>query len=324
MQSPFAGKQPLGVVYNTTMSRPDAALTLALLYGFTGKREARIGSVCVNGAGLGAAMFCDVVSRFYTLGPARNANQVLPTGLALDDPLPADPPMVKAAIDRTNEKGERQYVRGINKVTDTSLAEAVLRNGVIFNAEAVVILSAPATYLAKTFDLQGTKDLYKQRVRMLVIVDAGMPTQDVPAMRRVLAEWPGPIVFCGHEVGRALPYPAASIEKDFAWAPANPIVDAYRAYKPMPYDAPSWDLAATLYAVHPDHGFFGTDTGAIEVADDGRITFTASASGKHKALIVDPAQKDKIIRTYVEVASAKPVEPKRFRPPDKVAADKAK
>ena len=58
----FNGKQPLGVVYNTSMSRPDAALALALLYGFTGKREARIGSVCVNGSGLGAAIFCDVVS----------------------------------------------------------------------------------------------------------------------------------------------------------------------------------------------------------------------------------------------------------------------
>src|SRR6266404_2464031 len=96
----FNGKQPLGVVYNTSMNRPDAALALALLYGFTGKRDARIGSVCVNGSGLGAAIFCDLVAQFYTPGPPRNANSVLPTGLAADTPLPPDPPMVMAAVDR--------------------------------------------------------------------------------------------------------------------------------------------------------------------------------------------------------------------------------
>ncbi|MDQ1473802.1 MAG: hypothetical protein QOJ99_5282 [Bryobacterales bacterium] len=313
----FNGKQPLGVVYNTTMNRPDAALTLALLYGLTGKREARIGSICVNGSGLGAAVFCDVVSRFYTPGPLRNANQTLPPGLALQVPLPPDPPMVKPAIERKNDKGEVQYPRSLSKITDTSLAEAVIRNGVIFNAEAVLILSAPATYLAKTFDLQGTKEIYKQRVRMLVVVEAGEGgvRQDVPALRRVLAEWPGPIVYCGKEIGEALPFPAASIERDFGWAPTNPVTDAYRAYKAMPYDAPSWDLAATLYAVHPDQGFFDTEQGTIQVADDGALKF-AAGSGNHKALRVDPDKRDKVIQTLVELASAKPVvPPQRVRPP---------
>jgi len=313
----FNGKQPLGVVYNTTMSRPDAALTLALLYGFTGKREARIGSVCVNGSGLGAAIFCDIVARFYMPGPLRNANQTLPTGLALESPLPADPAMVKPAIERKNDKGELQYARTLSKVTDTSLAEAVIRNGVIFNAEAVMVLSAPATYLAKTLDLQGTKEIYKQRLKMLVVVDTGEGgiRQDVPAIRRVIAEWPGPLVYCGKDIGEALPFPAASIDKDFAWAPANPVTDAYRAYKPMPYDAPAWDMAATLYAVHPDQGFFGTDRGTLQVGDDGSLKFSVGP-GSHKALRVDAEQRDKVMQTLIELASAKPVVPQqRNRPP---------
>src|SRR3954453_23388602 len=97
-QNPFGGPQPIGVVYNTSMSRPDAALALAELYGFQGRREARIGSVCVTGAGFNAAVFCDIVSRFYTLGPPRNGNQLLPVGLAAIDSLPPDPPMVRAAV----------------------------------------------------------------------------------------------------------------------------------------------------------------------------------------------------------------------------------
>ena len=83
----FEPKAPQGVVYITSMSRPDAALALAMLYEFQGKRESRMGSVCVNGSGLGSAIFCDIVYHFYALGPARNANDVLPTGLGSDGPM---------------------------------------------------------------------------------------------------------------------------------------------------------------------------------------------------------------------------------------------
>ncbi len=298
----FQGKQPLGIVYNTSMSRPDAALALAMLYGFSAKREARVGSVCVTGSGLNAAIFCDVVGRFYTPGPLRNANQSLPPGLAADDPLPPDPPMVKPAVDHA------EYVRSLRKISDTSLAEAVLRNGVIFNAEAAIVLSAPAACLAKTLDLQGAKDIFKERVKMLVIVDSGAP-QDVRPMRRILAEWPSPVVFCSREVGEALPVPAASIEKDFAWAPSNPVVDAYRAYRPMPYDAPSWDMAAMLYAVHPDKGFFETKTGTLQVKDDGSMGFTAADKGPHRSLALDPAARDKTLAMLLEIAATKPPTP---------------
>ena len=181
MQNPFGGKQPLGVIYNTSMSRPDAALALALLYGFSGKRESRIGSVCVSGAGMDAAMFCDIVAQFYTPGPPRNANQVLPTGLAAEGAA-IETPWVRPALDRKKADGTPQYARTIKRISDTSAAEPVLRNGVIFNAEAVMILSAPATCLARTLDLLGVKEIYEKRIKMLVVVDAG-GRQDVPSMR---------------------------------------------------------------------------------------------------------------------------------------------
>jgi hypothetical protein len=316
-QNPFGGKQPIGVIYNTSMSRPDAALALAELYGFEGRRESRMGSICVVGAGLQAAIFCDMVMYIYHLGTPRNANQVLPVGLAAVDPLPSDPPMVKAAVERTDENGAPRYAHTIHKLSDTSLAEAVLRNGVIFNAEAVVVLSAPATYLAKSLDLEGVADIYKERVRRLVIVDAGGPQQDVPAFRRIVAEWPGPVFYCGKEVGEALPFPGAAIEKDFAWAPAHPVVDAYRAYRPMPYDSPSYDLAAAHYAVHPDSGFFQlSEPGTLAVGDDGAMKFTPGG-GNVRSLTVNPAKREEAVEAFVAMASAKPVAPQqRFRRTD--------
>src|SRR5580698_9994160 len=119
-QGRFGGKPPMGVVYNTSMSRPDAALALAALYGFEIKHDSRMGSVCVVGAGLKTAIFCDMVGRMYMPGPERNGNQVLAVGLAAVNPLPQDSQMVQAALDRKNEKGEPLYAHSIEKLTDTS------------------------------------------------------------------------------------------------------------------------------------------------------------------------------------------------------------
>ena len=186
-QRAFGGPQPVGVIYNTSMRRPDSALALAALYGFEGKREARAGAVCVVGAGLNTAIYCDILSRFYHPGPLRNGNTELAVGLAAISPLPPDAPMVNAVVERKDSTGALQYARNVRRLADTSLAEAVLRNGVIFNAEAVVVLSGPATYLAKSLDLLGTAQLYKERVKRLVLADSGDAQEDVPALQS--ASW---------------------------------------------------------------------------------------------------------------------------------------
>ncbi len=307
MQFNFA-KPALGVVYNTTMSRPDAALALAMLYGFEGRKEARVGALALTHASLGAAKFCDIVNRFYNgTSPFINSNRVLPVGLDADAILPADSPMVMATLDRA------QYSCSVAKVSDTSEIRALMRNALTAqnDGNAVSVLSAPAGRLLQTLELATVRELVTAKVRMLVI-SGDVP--DVPAARQLLAAWPAPVVLCGKEVGDALPFPGASMDKEFAWSPAHPVVDAYRAARPMPYDAPSQDLAAVFHAVHPDAGLFKiSDPGTIEFAGDGRSTFTPTPGGKHRQLIVDPDKKEKIIQTFVEIASAKPVPRTQFR-----------
>ena len=95
------------------------------------------------------------------------------------------------------------------------------------------------------------------------------------------------------------------------------VVDAYCAFKPMPYDAPTGGMAAVLYAIRPQEGYFKlSEPGVIQVLGDGRTRFTPSAGGKHRYLILDPAQRERIVKTYTEIASAKPAPRQpRFRPP---------
>lgn len=315
MQFPGQAKPAVGIIYQTSMSRPDAALALAMLHGYAGKREARLSAVAVTSAGLAAAQFCDSLARFYSsLGPPPDSNRMLPVGLSADPPLPPDLPMVKAVVDRRNEKGEPQYARSINDITDTSEVLALIRNALTAEApgNGVMILGTPATHLTRLLGMPGMAALITAKVKTLVISHG---PQDAAAAKQLIAEWPTPVVLCGKDVGDALPYPAASIEKDFAWAPAHPVADAYRAFKQGSYDAPSWDMAAMLYAVHPDAGFFQlSEPGTIEALDTG-WRFTPSAAGKHRRLIADPAQKEKIIQAYIEIASAKPVAPRRRQRP---------
>jgi hypothetical protein len=66
-------------------------------------------------------------------------------------------------------------------------------------------------------------------------------------------------------------------------------------------------MSAVLYAVLPKQGYFKlSDAGAFRVLDDGRTSFTPSPDGKHRYLNLDPEQKERIIKTYTEIASAKP------------------
>lgn len=300
---------PIGVVYNTAMQRPDAALALGALHVLISRRQARLGAVCVVGAGLDTAIFCDVVGRFYVPGQ-RSGNQALAVGLADVRPMPPDSPMVRFAVQRTKEDGEPYYLRGITTLGDTSHAEAVLRNGITFSVESSVLLSAPATSLARSLSLSGTKDQYRQRVKRVVIVESPELVSDAAALRQLVSDCPVPLFFVGKDVGEALRFPGARLDEAFGWTPAHPVADAYRMFRSMPYDAPLHDLAAMHFLVQPDSGFFAvSDPGTLSVAARGAVTFTPSPAGTIRRITVDSAKREAVLDTLIDVATSAPVAP---------------
>jgi len=225
--------------------------------------------------------------------------------------------------------GTPVYKNTVRSLVDTADPGTLFRNYLeaFHDGDAFFVLAGPATNLAALLDMPGVKKLIAAKVQRLVIAGGAFPSgapdpnfrADVPAVRKVLAEWPTPIVAAGQEVGAALPFPGASIDKEFEEAmPGNPVARAYRAYQAMPYDAPSYALSAALYAARPKAGYFKlSDPGKISVDDSGRAVFTASAEGQHNYLIADASQKDAITQAFVELASAKP-EVRRFRGPQQL------
>jgi hypothetical protein len=331
MQFGGQGKPPVGVIFDCDMGNGiDDALALALLYGLQGKNESRVIGISTTKPNLKSANLCDLIMRFYMgvpeisgFSPPQNV------GLALKGVRPEDTPMF-AVFDKQSPEGKPLYSKAMHQMNDSADPLAVIRNALSgqYEQNAIVVLAGPATNLVNALALPGTREWATQKVRYLVVAAGNYPAGppefgiqgDIPAAKKLFAEWPGQIVGVGSDIGAALPFPGASIEKDFAWSPAHPVADAYRANRPMPYDAPSTATAAALYAVRPKESYFKvSDPGTITVQDDGSTRFTAGANGKHRYLIADSAQKDKILAAYVELTSAKPVPRagRGFRPPQK-------
>ncbi len=327
MQGRGTVKPPTGITFDSDLGNNiDSFLTLAFLQALSAKGDTRVLSVSISKACLKSAQVTEAITKFYA-GPAPAGGRgfgggvgVNPEmiGLADNGKWSTVTPIMDAVLSKKGADGKPAYPWLINSLLDTADPGITMRNILLaqFDENAVAVLDGPCTDMVGLMDLYGARPQITAKVKYLVAAVGAYPggpadaniKNDIASAKKMFADWPTPIIAVGREVGDALPYPGASIEKDFAWAPSHPIVDAYRAFKTMPYDAPSPGLAAALYAVHPDDGYFKlSEPGTITVLDDGQTKFTPGAGGKHRYLIPDAAQKEKVIQLYTELISAKPV-----------------
>ncbi|HYP07967.1 MAG TPA: hypothetical protein VER03_17175 [Bryobacteraceae bacterium] len=337
MQLSMQAKPPLGVIFDFDLGHTvDDVIALALLYGLDGKDEARLIVTSVSNPTLKAAAYCDAVGRFYAgaVSGAFNAQgRTLPVGLGQVG-KPVETPMITAPLAKQTAEGKPMFAHGIDDLVDTADPTPLLRNALTAQRDenSVVLLAGPATGLVSMMSLPGAKELITKKVKMLVFAGGSFPAgkpdahiqTDLPAAKRLFAEWPTPIVVVGAEVGNHVKFPIASLGTDFAWSPAHPVVEAIRASAPS-QDIPAVSPAAALFAARSEQGLFQrSEPGTITVDDSGALRFTAGASGKHTYLKVDPAQTEKITKMLVELASAKPVVRQPRRRPGQAKPDPAK
>src|ERR1039458_1056655 len=177
MQFPSQSKPPVGIVFDADLGNTiDDALALAMLYGFQGKNESRVLSVSTTKSSLAAAIFADVLVRFYTGEPGPFA-AAIPIGLSLSGNMSAPNPMLDAVA------GNPKFARNIVKMNDTADPVALIRNALSaqFDQNAIVLLTGPATNLAGLLALPGAPPLIAQKVRYLVVAADGLTMSDIPA-----------------------------------------------------------------------------------------------------------------------------------------------
>jgi hypothetical protein len=312
MQAP-AQKQPRAILFDSSLDGDiDQVLALAMLFGLEGKRQVRVGSLSTSQFNLQIARFIELVARFY--GSGRGPTIGMSGAGTQTDRVPS---MVDAALRKTGAEGKPAYTRTLPTVNDTADAVALIRNALSAQTDrnAAVVLAGRPTNLAALTSLPDGRTWVSRKAAVLAIAagrfGGGTPDPtvraDVAVFRKLLGDWPGPIVMAGTELSEVLPFPGATIDEGFAWAANHPVVDAYRAFKPTPYDAPSRTLAALLHAASPDERYFDlSEPGTITVGDDGTTRFTPSPGGTHHYLIAKPEQKEKVLQAYAQLVSAQP------------------
>jgi len=300
--------QPVPVIFDTDMGNDvDDALALAMLHALQSRGECRLIAVTVTKANPWSAVYVDLVNTFY-------GRADIPVGMVSGGVTPDDSAMIRQPAQRRRPDGSLVYPRRLGSGGEAPEAVALLRR--VLSAETdgsvVIVQVGFSTNLARLLDDPADLGLVRRKVRLLSMMAGNFAhsipefnvQQDPASARKLFDRWPGEIVASGYEIGTRLMFPAARIERDFAWTRDHPVADAYRAYKPMPYDRPTWDLTAVLYALRPGGGYFGiSPPGRITADDTGRTAFVQDPAGRHRYLILDDAQCARTLETMILLAS---------------------
>lgn len=309
---------PMAIVFDTDLGNDvDDAVAMDMLYKYASDGKIKILAEGISKDGLAPAEYMDILNNWYGYAD-------VPFGIILNGAdCETDAVNYAKAVNALNlEDGTPMFKRteGMDYAALPQthlmyreiLAEAADNSvtfvTVGFSTNMARLLDTPADEYSP---LTG-KELVAAKVKNLVMMagcfNGTNPSEynvwkDIPAAQKVVKEWPTPLVFAPFELGVQVCYPATSIENDFTWAAHHPMVEAYKAYLPMPYNRPCWDPAALVYAVEGDKWFGVSAPGTISISDAGTTTFEESECGRHTYLTVTPEQAVALTDHIVEIVT---------------------
>jgi inosine-uridine nucleoside N-ribohydrolase len=321
--------QAVPVIFDTDMGNDmDDALALAMLHALVDRGEAEIVAVTITKDNPFVAPYIDLVNHFY-------GRPGIPIGVPHSGIAPEDGPnrpdlgrhsYTRPVVERRHPGGAYVYPRRLAPGDGAPAAEVLRRALAAAEDSSVVVIQVGfSTNLARLLDsdpdavspLSG-RDLVARKVRLLSVM-AGSFThaqlqaeynirRDIPAARKLFAEWPTPLVVSGFEIGAALRYPAQSIERDYNYVEDHPIAESYRHFQEMPYDKATYDLTSVLYALRPEAGYFDlSGAGQIRVDEEGFTHFRRLPEGKHRYLRFSAdAQRHRVHEAMIYLASQPP------------------
>jgi purine nucleosidase len=334
---------PPNVIFDTDIwGDIDDAMALAMLHALQDRHEARLIAVTISTADKSCPSYVDLVDTFYghpeiPIGIVHGGVDLAKTEFA------GWVSYTKLLSERRRQDHTHVYLRYLADGTKIDDATFLLRKTLARQPDQSVVMiqvgysTNNARLMESGPDVNSPfngRDLIRKKVRLLVamagvfanteFMGTAMPmgstefnlSHDTLSAQKVFSEWPTPIVASGSEIGQSMPFPAYSIDHDFAYVNDHPIADAYRTYfasfgKGKDYYASiKWhtaDLTAVLYAVRPDSGYFSlSKPGMITVLDDGGSRFDESEDGTHRHLILSEDQRARALEAMVMLVSQPP------------------
>ena len=308
------------LIFDTDMGNDiDDALALGVIHALQSRGECELLAVTLSKDNEFAGPYVDLVNTFY-------GRPQIPIGVVRNGKTPEDSKYIRVPAEAKDGQGRPRYPHRLQSGKDAPEAVGLLRQVLAAQPDGSVVIAVVgfSTNLARLLEspadehskLKGA-ELVARKCRLLSMM-AGMfgPTKrqkeynvfiDLAAAKKVFADWPTPIVASGFEIGQAIKYPAASIERDYRYVTHHPLQEAYELYQKMPYDRETWDLTAVLYAIRPDGGYFGlSQPGTVHVDDQEVTQFTSAETGRHRYLTVTPEQIVRVREALVQLASQPP------------------
>lgn len=311
---------PVGLIFDTDMGNDvDDAMALSLIHALESRGECRLLAVTVTKDNEYAAPMVDLLNTFYGRGH-------IPIGMVRKGVTPQDGKYLRQVVTAA-DGGQPRYARKLRSGRDAPEAVGLLRKvlGAQPDGSVVMVQVGFSTNLARLLDskadaaspLDGVA-LVKAKVRLLSTMAGAFGEKmrgrkeynivtDLPAARKLFAQWPTPVVASGWEIGHAIQHPSASMREDYRYVKHHPLVEAYDYYRGLKNDQPTYDLTSVLYAVRPNRGYFTLSSpGRIIVNPDGTTAFQESPDGSHRYLLVTPAQVVQVREAQVILCSEPP------------------
>ncbi|MBI1345667.1 nucleoside hydrolase [bacterium] len=310
--------EPVGIIFDTDMGNDvDDALALGMLHALESRGQCRLLAVTLTKDHPLAGAYVDAVNTFYgrgdiPIGTVRNGktpepSKFLPLATAMDNG------QLRYPHDLLSGNDAPEAVSLIRKILAEQPDQSVKLVQVGFSTNLARLLDTPGDAASP---LTGRELLMKKVIELDIMAGAFTPIngnpryleynviKDIPEAKKLAANWPTPIVWSGFEIGIAAPYPAVSIEQDYAYVPHHPLAEAYVLYEPPPHNRPTWDLTAALHAVAPERGYFDlSPAGNVIVEDDGFTRFEADPNGNQRYLILPKDKQPRLVEALVQLSS---------------------
>ncbi|MEO8270125.1 MAG: nucleoside hydrolase [Aureliella sp.] len=317
--------KPVPLIFDTDIGNDcDDALAMGVIHALQTRGECELLAVTITKDNELAAPFTDALNTFYGRGS-------IPIGVCRSE-VTNDAGKFNVLASQ-QDQGRDRYPHDLRSGKDAPDAVAVLRKALTSQSDGSVVIAQVgfSTNLANLLTsepddicpLNGV-DLVTQKVALLSVMAGAFQkipgengglydhkeynvVMDIPAAQALCRDWPTPIVWSGFEIGLNLPYPHVSILQDYNYVEHHPLAEAYTLYIPPPHDRPTWDLTSVLHALRPSRGYFDqSPVGRVTVADDGLTTFTETAAGRDRYLILRDEQKGRAIEALVQLSSQPP------------------
>ena len=314
--------QPVRLVFDTDLGNDvDDAMALAVIHALQNRDECELLAITTTKDNPYVAPMANLLNTFY-------GRPEIPIAVVKNGATKEDGKYNRQVLELKDDAGNLRYPRSLTPEGSANLPDAVpfLRkllaespdNSVVmvqvgFFTNFARLLDTPADNISP---LSG-KELIAKKVKLLSLMAGAFNeppgfkeynvVNDIQSAKKLVAEWPSEMVFSGHEIGRLIQHPPASMKEDYDYVKYHPLKDAYNFYRGLDNSQPAYDLTSVLYALRSNRGYFTlSPPGIVTVQDDGQTSFAVSANGKHRYMTVSPEQIAMVREAFVQLCSEPP------------------